>query len=63
MYRRIITLSSHQSATPDIDISFSIKNINVQFPEGWLNDRSLILAGLIKEAKHFDAAAYKLTID
>jgi len=48
---------------PDIAITVSDKNINLQFPAGWLDDNSMTLADLIKEIKYLDAAGYKLSFE
>jgi exopolyphosphatase/guanosine-5'-triphosphate,3'-diphosphate pyrophosphatase len=48
---------------PDIDITVSNKNINLHFPEGWLDNNSMTLADLIKEINYLDAAGYKLSFD
>ncbi len=48
---------------PDIDISISNNNINLHFPEGWLDDHSMTLADLIKEIHYLDTAGYKLSFD
>jgi len=52
-----------KQSIPDIELSFSNKNINLHFPEDWLDGHSMTLADLTKEVQHLDAAGYKLTFD
>lgn len=52
-----------RQSIPDIDISFNDKNINLHFPEGWLEGHSMTLADLTKEIDYLDAAGYKLSFD
>lgn len=46
---------------PDIDIRFNDKDIDLRFPEGWLDDHSMTLADLINEISYLDKAGYKLS--
>ena len=48
---------------PEIDISVNHKNINLSFPEGWLDEHSMTLADLIKEINYLDNAGYKLSFE
>ena len=48
---------------PDIDITINDKNINLRFPENWLDEHSMTLADLIKEINYLDAAGYKLSFE
>ena len=50
-------------SVPDIIINIKKDNINLHFPEGWLDDHSMTLADLIKEIKYLDAAGYKLSFE
>ena len=42
---------------------FSNKSINLDFPDGWLDEHSMTLADLIKEINYLDAAGYKLSFE
>ena len=46
---------------PDIKVTVKNTEINLQFPEDWLDDHSMTLADLIKEINHLDTAGYKLS--
>ena len=48
---------------PEIDIKFDEKNIDLRFPEGWLDDHSMTLADLINEINYLDKAGYKLSFE
>lgn len=48
---------------PDIDITVRNKIINLQFPDGWLDEHGMTLADLIKEINHLDTAGYKLRFE
>jgi exopolyphosphatase/guanosine-5'-triphosphate,3'-diphosphate pyrophosphatase len=48
---------------PDIDITVKNKIINLQFPDGWLDEHGMTLADLIKEINHLDTAGYKLRFE
>lgn len=48
---------------PEIDITVSNKNINLVFPENWLDEHSMTLADLIKEINYLDTAGYKLSFE
>ncbi len=48
---------------PEIDITVNNKNINLSFPEGWLDEHSMTLADLIKEINYLDDAGYKLSFE
>ncbi|MFV9616027.1 MAG: exopolyphosphatase [Gammaproteobacteria bacterium] len=48
---------------PQIDITVNNKNIDLSFPEGWLDEHSMTLADLIKEISHLDNAGYKLSFE
>jgi len=48
---------------PEIDISVNNKNVNLSFPEGWLDEHSMTLADLIKEINYLDNAGYKLSFE
>jgi len=48
---------------PEIDINISHKNINLCFPDNWLDKHSMTLADLIKEINYLDAAGYKLSFE
>jgi exopolyphosphatase/guanosine-5'-triphosphate,3'-diphosphate pyrophosphatase len=48
---------------PEIDITVSNKNINLIFPENWLDEHSMTLADLIKEINYLDTAGYKLSFE
>ncbi len=50
-------------ALPEITISVSNKNINLCFPDGWLDEHSMTLADLLKEINYLDAAGYKLSFE
>ncbi len=50
-------------ALPEITITVSNKNINLCFPDGWLDEHSMTLADLIKEINYLDAAGYKLSFE
>lgn len=45
---------------PEIVITVSNKNINLCFPDNWLNEHNMTLADLIKETDYLDTAGYKL---
>ena len=51
-----------QSA-PEIDISVSNKNINLRFPDNWLDEHSMTVADLTKEINYLDTAGYKLSFE
>jgi len=48
---------------PDVDIKISGKNIDLRFPDGWLDKHSMTLADLIKEINYLDSAGYKLSFE
>ncbi len=48
---------------PEIDITVSNKNINLHFPDNWLDEHSMTLADLIKEINYLDAAGYELSFE
>jgi len=48
---------------PEISISVNHKNINLCFPDNWLDEHSMTLADLIKEIDYLDAAGYKLSFE
>jgi len=48
---------------PDITLTIDNKNINLSFPEGWLDDHNMTLADLIKEINYLDAAGYNLSFE
>ncbi len=48
---------------PEIDITVSNKNINLVFPDNWLDEHSMTLADLIKEINYLDTAGYKLSFE
>jgi len=48
---------------PEIDITIDDKNINLRFPDNWLDEHSMTLADLIKEINYLDAAGYKLSFE
>ena len=48
---------------PDIDITVHNKAINLQFPEGWLDNHNMTLADLIKEINYLDTAGYQLSFE
>ncbi len=48
---------------PAIDITVSNKDINLRFPDNWLNEHSMTLADLINEINYLDAAGYKLSFE
>ena len=48
---------------PEIDITVNNKNIDLSFPEGWLDEHSMTLADLIKEINYLDNAGYKLSFE
>ncbi len=50
-------------AIPEIDLTVSGKNINLRFPDNWLDEHSMTLADLIKEINYLDAAGYKLSFE
>ena len=50
-------------AIPEIAITVSNKNINLRFPDNWLDQHSMTLADLIKEINYLDAAGYKLSFE
>ena len=50
-------------AIPEITITVKDKNINLQFPDNWLDEHSMTLADLIKEINYLDAAGYKLRFE
>lgn len=50
-------------AIPDIDITIEKKNINLHFPDNWLDEHSMTLADLIKEINYLDDAGYKLSFE
>ncbi len=51
------------SIAPDIKITVDSKNINLQFPENWLDEHSMTLADLIKEINYLDNVGYKLSFE
>ena len=48
---------------PDIDMVISNKDINLRFPDNWLDEHSMTLADLIKEIKYLDDAGYRLSFE
>ena len=52
-----------KQALPDIDITVKDKEINLQFPQGWLDNHSMTLADLIKEINYLDNAGYQLIFE
>jgi len=48
---------------PDIKITVDSKNINLHFPQGWLDENSMTLADLIQEINYLDDAGYKLSFE
>lgn len=48
---------------PEIDITIDNKNIDLHFPEGWLDEHGMTLADLIKEINYLDTAGYKLSFE
>jgi exopolyphosphatase/guanosine-5'-triphosphate,3'-diphosphate pyrophosphatase len=48
---------------PEIAISVNNKDVNLVFPDGWLDEHSMTLADLIKEINYLDAAGYKLRFE
>jgi len=52
-----------EQPAPDIDIRFNDKDIDLRFPEGWLDDHSMTLADLINEINYLDKAGYKLSFE
>ncbi len=48
---------------PEIDITVNNKNVNLCFPEGWLDEHSMTLADLNKEIDHLADAGYKLSFE
>ncbi len=48
---------------PEINITVNNKNIDLSFPEGWLDEHSMTLADLIKEINYLDNAGYKLSFE
>ena len=48
---------------PEIDIKFDGNNIDLRFPDGWLDDHSMTLADLINEINYLDKAGYKLSFE
>jgi len=50
-------------AIPKIAISIKDKDINLIFPDGWLDEHSMTLADLINEIDHLDAAGYRLSFE
>ena len=48
---------------PDIEITVNKKEVNLRFPEAWLDNHSLTLADLIKEISLLDRADYKLSFE
>ena len=48
---------------PEIDITVNNKDINLSFPEGWLDEHSMTLADLIKEINYLDNAGYQLSFE
>jgi len=48
---------------PDIDMTISNKDINLRFPDNWLDEHSMTLADLIKEIKYLDDAGYRLSFE
>ncbi|HHJ34146.1 MAG TPA: Ppx/GppA family phosphatase, partial [Gammaproteobacteria bacterium] len=47
-------------AIPEIKITIRKNNINLRFPDNWLDEHSMTLADLIKEMHYLDAAGYNL---
>jgi len=50
-------------AIPEVAISISNKDINLTFPDDWLNEHNMTLADLIKEIDYLDAAGYRLSFE
>lgn len=48
---------------PDIAINVDGHNIDLRFPEGWLDEHGMTLADLIKEMNYLDAAGYNLSYE
>ena len=48
---------------PEIDITVNNKNVNLSFPESWLEEHSMTLADLIKEISYLDNAGYKISFE
>ena len=48
---------------PDIEFMVRNRNINLLFPQGWLDDNSMTLADLLKETDHLKSAGYKLSYE
>ncbi len=48
---------------PDIEISVRNNNINLHFPESWLDSHNMTLADLLKERSYLKAAGYKLSFE
>ena len=58
-----IAPDTNTETNPDKIKQDSNKNINLHFPEGWLENHSMTLADLTKEIDYLDAAGYKLSFD
>lgn len=54
---------SSRQKMPDIRITIDKKNINLKFPEGWLDRHNMTLADLIKEISFLDNAGYNLSFE
>ncbi len=50
-------------AIPDVTISVNDHDINLRFPEGWLDENGMTLADLIKEMNYLDTAGYNLSYE
>ncbi|VAW53200.1 Exopolyphosphatase [hydrothermal vent metagenome] len=50
-------------AVPEIAISINDRDINLVFPDGWLDEHSMTLADLIKEINYLDTAGYRLRFE
>lgn len=53
--------SRSDQSIPDISITVSNKNIDLSFPDGWLDENSMTLADLTKEVNYLETAGYKLS--
>ena len=50
-------------AIPEIIINVKDHNIDLRFPEGWLDENGMTMADLNKEANYLDAAGYNLSYE
>ena len=48
---------------PHVEIEIENKDIQLRFPEGWLDDHNMTLADLIKEINYLDSAGYRLSFE